>query len=383
MRRRSILDWKVGDLMSRRPVTVSPDEEVSKVLGKMKRHDVHEVPVVEGKRLLGMVSYSTVLKRRNLPLTTRVDSILVRPPRVREEDDLPHVAEILMSSGYRAVPVVRNDSLVGLISRTDLVRAISQAKEFDQVKVRDVMTPEPHVVRDEEGILKARELMRDLDERAIPVVDGEGRLTGVVGLKDLVGVLTRPRKKPTTGDVSGEKVTVDVEVKGVMSVPPITVGPEETAAQAARLMDEHRISSVVVVKEERPTGIVTQVDLLERVAAFLKREEVFVQISGLEEDDWWTYETLYSVIGRGLRRIASIVKPTIFNVHVVTHRTQGDRAKYSIRARLNTRNGLYIARDYDWDPSMAMHKVMNQLERRVKKEKEMRLGRKKGRRESA
>jgi CBS domain-containing protein/ribosome-associated translation inhibitor RaiA len=383
MTRHSILDLSVGDLMSRKPVTVQPDEEVSTVMGKMKKFDVHELPVIQGKKLLGMVSYSTLLKRRNLPLTTRVDSLLLRPPRVAEEDPLPKVAEILMSSGYRAVPVVRDDTMVGLISRTDLVRAIAEAEEFANVHVRQIMTPDPHVVLEEDGVLKAREIMRDLDERAIPVVDDEGRLKGVVGLKDLVKVLTRPRSKATKGDVSGEKVTVDVEVKGMMSVPPITVGPDASAAKAARLMDENRISSVIVVEDDRPIGIVTQVDLLECVTALKRREEVFVQISGLEEDDWWTYESLYSVIGRGLRRIASIAKPTILNVHVVTHRSQGDRAKYSIGARLTTENGLYIARDFDWDPNMAMHKVMNQLERRIKKEKEKRLGRKKGRKERA
>lgn len=377
MARISILDLSVGDLMSKRPVTAGPDEELSKVLGKMKKYEVHEVPVVEGKRLLGMVSYSTVLKRRNLPMTTRIDSLLVRPPRVSEDDDLLKVAEILMSSGYRAVPVVRGDRLAGLISRTDLVRAISKAEEFKRVLVKDVMTPDPHTVREEESILKARDMMRDLDERAIPVVDEDNRLRGVVGLKDLVKVFTRPRGKSTSGDVSGEKIPLAIEVKSVMSVPPITVGPEDTAAAAAHLMDRRRISSVVVVEEGTPIGIVTQVDLLERVAALRKREEVYVQISGLEEDDWWTYEVLYTVIGRGLRRIAGIVKPTIFNVHVVTHKSQGDRAKYSIRARLNTENGLYIARDHDWDPYMAMHKVMNQLERQIKREKELRLDRRK------
>lgn len=381
MRSRTILDFRVKDLMSTKPVTAKPDEDVSEIMGKMKKYDVHDVPVIQGRRLLGTVSYSTLLKRRNLPMTTRIDSLLMRPPKVGEEDDLPHIAEILMSSGYRALPVVRDDTLVGIISRTDVVRAIAEAEEFSGLEISAIMTPDPQVVREEDTILRAREMMRALDERAIPVVNEAGRVTGVVGLKDLVEVLTRPRKKATTGDVSGEKTPVEAEVKGFMSVPPITVRPEESVAEAARLMEEFGISSVVVVEDGKPVGIVTQVDLLEHVAALKGREEVFVQISGLDEEDWWTYESLYSVIGRGLRRIASIVRPTIFSVHVVTHRSGGDRAKYSIGARLTTENGLYIARDYDWDPNMAMHKVMNQLERRIKKEKELKVGLKKSHRD--
>lgn len=381
MRSGSILDYKVKDLMSRKPMVAGPDDEVSRVLGMMKQHDIHEVPVVEDDRLLGMVSYTTLLRRRNLPMTTKIDSLLIRPPRIEEEDPLPQVAEILMSSGYRAVPVATDDRLVGLISRTDLMRAIARSENFSRLRVGEVMTPEPQVVGEEDTVLRARELMRELDERALPVVDDSGKLVGVVGLKDLVMALVRPRKKETRGDVVGEKTTVDVEVRGIMSVPPITITPEKSAAEAAMLMERSNISSVVVVEEGRePVGIVTQVDLLERVAALRTREEAFVQISGLDEDDWWTYEILYSVIGRGLRRIANIVRPTILNVHVLTHRARGDRIKYSMGARLSTENGLYVARDFDWDPSLAMHKVMDQFERRIKKEKDQMVDSRKHRR---
>ncbi|MCJ2520102.1 MAG: CBS domain-containing protein [Candidatus Thermoplasmatota archaeon] len=380
MRRGSILDYKVKDLMSRKPMVAAPDDEVSRVLGMMKQHDFHEVPVVKDDRLLGMVSYTTLLRRRNLPMTTKINSLLIRPPRIEEDDPLPQVAEILMSSGYRAVPVATDDRLVGLISRTDLMRAIAQSEDFSRLRVGEVMTPEPQVIGEEDTVLRARELMRELDENALPVVDDSGKLVGVVGLKDLVRALVRPRKKETRGDVVGEKTTVDLEVRGIMSVPPITITPEKSAAEAARLMERSNISSVVVVEGREPVGIVTQVDLLEGVAALRTREEAFVQISGLDEDDWWTYEMLYSVIGRGLRRIANIVRPTILNVHVLTHRTRGDRTKYSMGARLSTENGLYVARDFDWDPSLAMHKVMDQFERRIKKEKDQMVDSRKHRR---
>ncbi len=377
MAQATLLDLRVKDLMSRNPMTSSPDEEVSKVLGMMRQHDIHEVPVVRGETFLGMVSYATVLQRRNLPMTTRIESLLVRPPAIHEEDVLPPVAEILMSSGFRALPVLEGERLVGLVSRTDLARAIAEAPDLADLPIPRVMTPDPHVVQEEETVRRARDLMRELDERALPVVDAKGKVTGVVGLKDLVEVFARPRERATRGDVGGERTPVDVEVKGVMSTPPVTVGVEQSAAEAARLMDEFGISSVVVVDGGRPIGIVTQVDLLEQLASLQTREEAFVQISGLDNEDWWTYEILYAAIGRGLRRIANIVHPRILNVHVVTHRTGGDTNKYSIRARLTTTDGLYVARDYDWDPWMAMQKVMEQFERRIKKEKEQSVDRRK------
>ncbi len=380
MERQSILDYEVKDLMSGKPLVVKPDEDVSKVLGKMKTYDFHEMCVVEGGELQGIVSYSTLLKRGKVPMNTKVGSLLIKPPKVEEKDALPRVAEILMSSGHRAVPVTRDDSLVGVISRTDCMKAFALSEEFDRVKVRDIMTAEPQTISEDETVLAARELMTELDLRAVPVVDDAGRVAGVIGLKDLVKVLAHPRRKATRGDVAGERIPLDVEVKGIMTTPAVTITPEAKASEAARLMGEHHISSVVVVENGDPVGVVSQVDLLEQAAALRSRDEVLVEISGLDEEDWWTYEILYSVIGRGLRRIASIVRPTIMNVHVVTYRNRGDRSKYSIRARLSTEDDLYQARDYDWDPYMAMHKVMNQFERRIKRKKDLKVVRRKGQR---
>ncbi|MFQ5907456.1 MAG: CBS domain-containing protein [Thermoplasmata archaeon] len=379
MERRSIHDFRVRDVMSTDPRTTEPGETLSDALAVMRRHDFHEMPVTRDGEFVGMISYATILQRRNLPLTTRVDSVLVRPPRVEAEDPLTQIAEFLIASGYRGLPVVEDDTLVGLISRSDVVGALAGAEEFAELPIGDIMTPDPQTVKEGESLDKARDLMRSLDERSVPVVDAQGRLTGVVGLKDMVEALTKGRpRRATQGERAGRKISLAVEVRSVMNAPAITIGPDGTGAEAAALMQEHNISTVVVVEDGSPVGIVTQVDLLEQVVAVRRREEILVQISGLDEDDWWTYETLYAIIGRGLRKIRDITRPTVFNVHVVTHRNKGDRSKYSIRARLGTEHGLLIAHDYDWDAGQAMHKVMAQLERRIKQEKDRNVALRKG-----
>ena len=69
---------KIADLMSKGFEFVSPEEQLSDVLKKMGQLDLHEMPVsLDGKRLMGVVSYGTLLKRRNLPITTKAGSIAV------------------------------------------------------------------------------------------------------------------------------------------------------------------------------------------------------------------------------------------------------------------------------------------------------------------
>ncbi len=370
----------VRDVMTRDVVTAGEDETLSDVLGRMREASIHEIPVV-GRHdvLLGMVSYSQLLRRRSLPLTAKVAHLLVRTPEVRETDDVSSVAEVLMSSGYRAMPVTEKGTLRGIVSRTDIVRAMKEADNLAKARVTEIMTPEPETIGDSDSMSRARQLLLRLDERAIPVVDGNGKLVGVVGIKDFSDYLWKPRQKEKKGEHVGEKTPQEVEVKSLMRSPPVTVDPTASVADAARLMAEYDISSVVVVREEKPIGIVTQVDLLGLIASARRRDEIYVQLSGLGEEDGWAMDNMYDVIQKGIRRISDIVHPTMLNVHVAKHEESVARSKYSLRARLAVDRGLYHAWDWDWDLLRATDKVMDQLERRVKKDKEIRVQGRRGR----
>jgi CBS domain-containing protein len=297
---------------------------------------------------------------------------------VRPNDDLPTVAEILMSSGYRTVPVMEDSRLVGVVSRTDVVKVLPQVEGIKDVTVEGIMSPNTQTVLEEATIPQARKILLSLDERAIPVVDGKDRLVGVVGLKDFTEYLWKPKERATKGEQLGEKIPFKLEVKSIMRRPPITVGERATVAEAAALMDRHHISIVIVAREGRILGVVSQADLMELVASFKGRDQLYVQISGLDEDETWSYEGLYDIIQRGIRRISDIVTPSILNVHVAKHeetplKTIEARSKYSLRARLTCDSGMYYAWEHDWDLFKVMDRVMEQFERRIKKEKEMRL----------
>ncbi len=375
---RPLSSYHIRDIMSKDPVTAAPEDKLSDVLGKMREHDIHDLPVVSRRNVLGLVSLNTLIRRRNLPLTTKVGNLLVRAPEVRPNDDLPTVAEILMSSGYRTVPVMEDSRLVGIVSRTDVVKVLPQVEGIKDVTVEGIMSPNTQTVKEEDTLPQARKILLSLDERAIPVVDGEDRLVGVVGLKDFTEYLWKPKERATTGEQRGEKIPLNLEVKSIMRRPPLTVGERATVAEAAALMDRHRISIVIVARDGRILGIVSQADLMELVASFRGRDQLYVQISGLDEDEAWAYEGLYDIIQKGIRRVSDIVTPSILNVHVARHeetpsRTVEARSKYSLRARMTCASGMYYAWEHDWDLFKAMDRVMEQFERRIKKEKEMRL----------
>jgi CBS domain-containing protein len=247
-----IAELKARDIMSKDLVVASPEDSLSDVLGKMKKHDVHEIPVVRKKKLVGMVSYNTLTKRRSLPMSTKVERIMVAPPRIAESDSVAEVAEMMMATGSRAIPVASKRKLLGIISRTDLIGSVRGMKMLSEVEVNSVMSHSPQCVLETHTLHRARSLMKDLDERSIPVCGSSGHLVGVVGVKDLANYFARKRESETRGEVVGEKDALEVEVKSLMQSPPITVPQDAKLSEAVNLMMEKEISSILVADNMEP-----------------------------------------------------------------------------------------------------------------------------------
>jgi len=120
---------------------------------------------------------------------------------------------IMRSRRVRHLPVVDGDKLVGIISDRDLRRPrwadalddwTSYYQITDDVHVKDVMTSNPEVVHTYDSIRKAVNILREHRYGALPVLDKTGELVGMLSAQDLLTALwelmlkpkpARPRKK--------------------------------------------------------------------------------------------------------------------------------------------------------------------------------------------
>ncbi|MET0502267.1 MAG: CBS domain-containing protein [Candidatus Binatia bacterium] len=134
---------RVHDRMSRDPFTVAPDDSLQTVVDLLRRRDIRAVPVVEMGRLIGIVtdrdlrqvapSYplfrdETEIRRytENLRVTA---AMTADPLRVSPDTTLVEAAKILETYRISSLPVVDGETLVGMISVTDLLRAFVEQNE--------------------------------------------------------------------------------------------------------------------------------------------------------------------------------------------------------------------------------------------------------------
>ncbi|PKL76892.1 MAG: CBS domain-containing protein [Candidatus Melainabacteria bacterium HGW-Melainabacteria-1] len=117
--------------------------------------------------------------------------------RVTRDRDLLEVYELMQRHGIRHVPVVESEDVIGMVSRTDMMRA-SYGIRRDQVEenkellkglfAEDVMTPRPVVVSPMTSIREAAEALAELDFSALPVIEA-GVIVGIVTTTDLLRYL--------------------------------------------------------------------------------------------------------------------------------------------------------------------------------------------------
>ena len=131
------------------------------------------------------------------------------------------------------------------------------------MRVRELMTATPITVAPESTVVDARHLMATRRFRHLLVVDGE-RLVGIVTDRDIR--LTLPSLATSLSVWELNYLLARLTVKDVMSRSVITIGADRDAAEAARIMVEHKIGALPVLEGERLVGIVTETDFLRAFA---------------------------------------------------------------------------------------------------------------------
>lgn len=113
----------VRDLMSVGVVTVSPAVSLADARAKLHAHRIHHLIVVDGKQIVGVVSYRDLIGKGDEVTVREVmsrDVVTVVPT-----DTVRNAASRLLGRTHGCAAVLERDELTGVLTTTDLLRAIS------------------------------------------------------------------------------------------------------------------------------------------------------------------------------------------------------------------------------------------------------------------
>lgn len=117
----------VADIMSRNVLSVAPDATLSAAAQRMSGGRVGAVVVLDGQKLRGILTERDVLRAvaEGRVEGSRVEEWMTRDPDTIEPSESTDIAATLMiHGGFRHLPVVQDESVIGIISIRDLMRIV-------------------------------------------------------------------------------------------------------------------------------------------------------------------------------------------------------------------------------------------------------------------
>ena len=139
---------------------------------------------------------------------------------------------------------------------------------YSSVKVVDVMTKNPLVMRPDETVGQANELMAENSIRQLPVAE-EGALLGIITDRDIRSFLDQS----SLFEPKERAKALKTKVQDIMTTAPLTLSAEDDLRDAVELLIEQKIGGIPVVEAEGIVGIVTYVDVLRYFLNRLEEEQ--------------------------------------------------------------------------------------------------------------
>lgn len=277
----------VSDAMTPRSelVTVSIPGSRDDALEYLQDREFSSVPVVKetdaGEEYRGLVSRESLIEQ---PDEDQLAMLMEEVPTIGREASIEELAELMATENARRIPVVNGD-LEGIITITDVIRAIATGDVDADTSVEELATTDINTVYEDAPLVVG---MRELFYANVPyavVLDDAGDPAGMLTEVDILDVARVVEEEERTGNsfadqdndwmwegikgVGSRSVTVrnvelpDKTVGDLMTSDLVTVSKRKTAKEAAQQMITHDIEQIPLISGDQLVGVVRDMDLLE------------------------------------------------------------------------------------------------------------------------
>ena len=272
---------KVEEMMTRNVIYAEVPGNREQVLETIQEKKISGIPLVKKgtKNLIGIITREDMLRNpeeSQLALIMSKNVVTISP-----ESPFEDCLKLMKQSGYRRIPVVSGDQLVGIITVGDIIHKVL-AKSGTAAAVKEHMRRKVFSVWGRTPVFIASRLMHLANEYVALVVDDLENIVGIVSNTDLISLgemkLEERKSVLKSGSESQEwdwepssvlfitqkKISLPkIAINKVMSSPCITISESASIAACAQQMLQQNIDQIVVVNDrEQTVGMVFDIDLI-------------------------------------------------------------------------------------------------------------------------
>ena len=256
---------KVKDFMTTDIISVDKDVSLKHVLKLMKKNDITKIPVMEDKKLIGMVTDNIIayklgsIRQKGIPASRLYASSVTdkNVDCIKPETDIKDILKKVGKKGPTMLCVTEDLDLKGVITKADLLPLVDSKKQ-----VKDFMRTKLFTVSPDDRVIHARRIMVDENIARIPVVNN-GELVGIISDNEIAFALADIKRQFPIGK---QKHQLDELLVGkVMKSPVIFTDQNKTARDVSEIMIKEGIGAVPILTNDKLAGIVSRTDLLKTI----------------------------------------------------------------------------------------------------------------------
>jgi CBS domain-containing protein len=132
------------------------------------------------------------------------------------DDTLAEASAKMWRQQTGSLLIMEGGKLIGIVTERDVLRTVGEGHDPKSVSLRDVMTSDVVAVDSDLSVRDAAQIMFDKWFRHLPVVDTGGEVVGIVSLRDLNGLVAQGMEEPDTLEhLTGHKLVRDKRLERV------------------------------------------------------------------------------------------------------------------------------------------------------------------------
>lgn len=266
---------KIKDIMTKEVITIDQDENLFDAANLMISKNINSIIVISNEKPIGIITETDFLNKVYLKpdyKVIKVKDVMSKNLTVISDNSLLFDGiELILSSGYRKLPVVRKGKLVGIVTISDLLDYSNDFFEKNIVEsgsvpiVKTSMQTDVLIIREDSRILDVCKLMIKTNKTYLLVqhksdVGSVSKIKySILTVKDLLTLFQKYKEDMNS-----------LNNKQLITQSLISVKAGTSILQALKIMLEKNFRRLPVVSNEEIEGVFDQTDLLESVYLFVK-----------------------------------------------------------------------------------------------------------------
>ncbi len=369
---------RVQDVMTANYTKADVKDSISSLMAAMKKNNAETALIFDGKKFMGIVSHSGLLRNVDLQ-KTKVSTIMKTSPKLSVNQSFDEIVKLMRNADTHLLPVIEKNQVIGAVNAQSILARMQNNEAIQRMTATQMATAQPIIANENDDLGKVMRQLKESNVRKVPVLNAKGIVSGVLKMDSIALDVLLPMDRAAGNTYQSKNSTkgtsknnmVSIPVKSVMDENPIIVRGNEKGNKVVEMLSK-QVNPLLIIAENGKHGMISVQNVFN---AYLNQsqessdaEENFIHTTHLPDVDEIDKAKIDSMLTKTFTRVQRGMKGEV-HMHIVFKQSNkaGLRAKTLVSIRVEGAGKPYSSRAEDWKVLLATKEACSALESEISK----------------